>query len=70
MLYEVITQRTGVKLLAETTPIVTAGRKALLLHGDTLCTDDHAYQAFRAQVRNPEWQAAFLARPLAERKVV
>jgi len=67
---EAFAQRTGVKLLAEITPIVTAGRKALLLHGDTLCTDDHAYQAFRAQVRNPEWQAAFLARPLAERKAL
>ncbi|MBI2312567.1 MAG: UDP-2,3-diacylglucosamine diphosphatase [Betaproteobacteria bacterium] len=40
----------------------------LLMHGDTLCTDDAAYQAFRAQVRDPAFQAAFLAKPLAERK--
>jgi len=39
----------------------------VLLHGDTLCTDDREYQAFRAQVRSPAWQAAALARPLAER---
>ncbi|MBL8376663.1 MAG: UDP-2,3-diacylglucosamine diphosphatase [Burkholderiales bacterium] len=43
------------------------GRATLLLHGDTLCTGDLAYQAFRRQVRSPEWQSAFLARPLADR---
>ena len=37
------------------------------MHGDTLCTDDLAYQRFRAQVRSPAWQQAVLARPLAER---
>ncbi|WP_018411474.1 UDP-2,3-diacylglucosamine diphosphatase [Methyloversatilis thermotolerans] len=44
-----------------------AGERTLLLHGDTLCTDDLPYMQFRAMVRNPQWQAAFLARPLAER---
>jgi len=37
------------------------------MHGDLLCTDDVRYQAFRKQVRDPAWQAAFLARPLADR---
>jgi UDP-2,3-diacylglucosamine hydrolase len=45
-----------------------AGTPTLLLHGDTLCTDDVAYQDFRRMVRSPQWQQAFLARPLAERK--
>ena len=46
-----------------------AGAPALLLaHGDALCTDDLAYQAFRRQVRDPAWQAGFLAQPLAARK--
>ncbi len=40
----------------------------LLAHGDALCTDDLAYQAFRRQVRDPAWQAGFLAQPLAARK--
>jgi len=40
----------------------------LLAHGDALCTDDLAYQAFRRQVRDPGWQAGFLAQPLAARK--
>ncbi len=42
----------------------------LLSHGDALCLDDSAYQQFRAQVRSPAWQNAFLARPLAERQSV
>lgn len=40
----------------------------LLAHGDALCTDDLAYQAFRRQVRDPAWQAGFLSQPLAARK--
>lgn len=40
----------------------------LLSHGDALCTDDTAYQAFRRQVRTAEWRDAFLAQPLAERQ--
>ena len=42
--------------------------RILLSHGDALCLDDHDYLAFRAQVRQPEWQAAFLAKPLTERQ--
>lgn len=42
----------------------------ILSHGDALCTDDHAYMAFRQQVRNPAWQAQFLSLPLAQRKAM
>jgi len=44
------------------------GTPTLIMHGDTLCTGDTAYQAFRAQVRAAQWQRDFLAIPLAERK--
>ena len=44
------------------------GERTVLLHGDTLCTDDRAYQAFRSETRTDRWQKAFLARPLAERR--
>ncbi len=60
----------GLTLLAEQHIVEIAGLPVVLVHGDTLCTDDHAYMAFRAQVRNPEWQHTFLARPLAERKAI
>ena len=44
--------------------------RVLLSHGDELCLADTAYQQFRAQVRQPAWQAAFLAKPLAERQAI
>ncbi len=58
---------TGVALLADPTVVDLHGEPTLLAHGDTLCTDDLQYQAFRAQVRDPAWQAATLARSLDER---
>ncbi len=57
----------GAKLLPEAVIADLAGTKTLLLHGDTLCTDDVKYQAFRRTIRSPGWQQVFLARPLPER---
>jgi len=54
----------GATLLAD--PSVIDG--TLLMHGDTLCTDDHDYQAWRRTARSDEWQRSFLAKPLAERR--
>lgn len=42
----------------------------LLSHGDLLCTADLPYQAFRAQVRDPRWQAEFLAKSIADRREI
>jgi UDP-2,3-diacylglucosamine hydrolase len=53
-------RRRGVHLLPESEAIDLYGEPVLLLHGDTLCTDDVDYQAFRAQVRDPAWQARLL----------
>ena len=61
---------TGTEIIADPTVIDLYGRPALLMHGDTLCTDDAPYQAFRAQVREPAWQRAALARPIAERLAI
>jgi UDP-2,3-diacylglucosamine hydrolase len=57
----------GLVLLPETCVIDLYGTPTLLLHGDTLCTDDTEYQAFRKQVRNPGWQAEVLALPVPDR---
>ena len=59
--------RAGMHLLEDPTVIDLHGRPALLMHGDTLCTDDLSYQQFRAQTRDPAWQAQFLAQPLEAR---
>ena len=58
----------GARLLPDPAVINLHGEPALLMHGDLLCTDDAAYQAFRAMVRNPVWQEDFLAQPLAARQ--
>jgi UDP-2,3-diacylglucosamine hydrolase len=58
------------RLLDDPTVLIFAGQRWLLSHGDALCIDDLPYMQFRAQVRSPEWQQAFLARPLAERQAV
>jgi UDP-2,3-diacylglucosamine hydrolase len=44
------------------------GRPTLLMHGDTLCTDDIAYQTVRGQVRTPQWKAQIMAMPLEARR--
>ncbi|MBL8522231.1 MAG: UDP-2,3-diacylglucosamine diphosphatase [Betaproteobacteria bacterium] len=60
----------GLNLLDDPTSIAVDGKSLLLMHGDTLCTDDVAYQEFRHQVRDPSWQAAILAKPYAEREAL
>jgi UDP-2,3-diacylglucosamine hydrolase len=59
--------RIGISIVTEPLPIKLGDQQALLIHGDTLCTDDHDYQAFRKMVREPEWKAEFLSKPLTER---
>jgi len=44
------------------------GERALLMHGDSLCTDDIEYMAFREQARNPTWQQQLLSQPLNVRR--
>ncbi len=58
----------NLRLLPDMTVIHIGGKRTLLLHGDTLCTDDHAYLAFRSEVRTRQWSDTFLSRPLDERK--
>ena len=60
-------RRAGIAILPDPAVVVLHGKPTLLMHGDTLCTDDVAYEAFRAQTRNPDWQARFLAQPLVAR---
>lgn len=57
----------GATRIEDPTVVDLHGVPTLLMHGDVLCTDDHAYMAFRAQVRNPKVQAQFLSLPVAMR---
>jgi UDP-2,3-diacylglucosamine hydrolase len=60
-------RRAGMTILPDPAVVVLHGKPTLLMHGDLLCTDDTAYQQFRAQTRDPAWQARFLAQPLPAR---
>lgn len=60
-------EATGGSLLPELQVVDLYGQPTLLMHGDTLCTDDLDYQRFRRLVRDPAWQADFLSRPLPQR---
>ena len=59
--------RAGMRLLPDACVLDIGGVSTLLLHGDTLCTDDVAYQSFRRQVRDPAWIDGFLQKPVAQR---
>lgn len=60
-------EQCGMTLMPEQLVVNLHGRPTLLLHGDTLCTDDVEYQAFRQQVRNPVFQTMFLNLPIDQR---
>ncbi|NNF51894.1 MAG: UDP-2,3-diacylglucosamine diphosphatase [Gammaproteobacteria bacterium] len=57
----------GCTLLPDPCRVSLHGSEVLLMHGDTLCTDDVEYQAFREMTRDPSWQQQFLSLPLAQR---
>src|SRR5262245_7914554 len=59
---------TGAKLLADPSVHEIQGVRTLLMHGDTLCTDDLDYQNWRRIARSEAWQREFLGKSLAERR--
>lgn len=63
-------RRARCTLLDDPTVLIYGNRRWLLSHGDALCLDDRDYMAFRAQVRTPSWQQAFLAQALAQRRQI
>ncbi len=68
LLGDAYARRAGMTLLPDPSVVLVGGQPVLLMHGDTLCTDDAPYQSFRCQSHSPEWQRAFLARPVGERQ--
>jgi UDP-2,3-diacylglucosamine hydrolase len=59
--------QTGGQLLDDPAVVELSGVRTLLMHGDTLCSDDADYQDWRRVARSDKWQREFLSRPLAER---
>ncbi len=60
----------GTQMMDESTVISIHGRRALLMHGDELCTDDVKYQRFRRMVRHHRRQALFLKLPAGMRQAI
>jgi UDP-2,3-diacylglucosamine hydrolase len=70
LLGEAFASRVGMTLLDEPLLLQLGQLRVALLHGDSLCTDDHNYQAFRSMVRERRWKDDFLAKPLLERQQI
>ena len=68
LLGEEFTRRSRAEAIADPVLLELYGTRTLIMHGDTLCTDDVEYQKFRTYARNPENQAKFLDQPIAKRK--
>lgn len=62
-----LAERCHFQLIDEPHKIKIHNHEALLMHGDTLCTDDIEYQQFRQMVRSPQWKQEILSKSLEER---
>ncbi|PSV13726.1 UDP-2,3-diacylglucosamine diphosphatase [Photobacterium leiognathi] len=60
-------QQTGIQLLPEHSVVDLYGKPTLILHGDTLCIEDEAYQRYRKKVHNKFIQWLFFRIPLSKR---
>lgn len=64
-------QASGCRLIPDLYHLQTGSKKnsqaILLSHGDIFCSDDKEYMKFRQMVREPLWQAEFLAKSITER---
>ncbi|MFV2003690.1 MAG: UDP-2,3-diacylglucosamine diphosphatase [Gammaproteobacteria bacterium] len=67
MIGEALADRCHFEIIQDPHKITIQGQQALLMHGDTLCTDDVEYQKFRQMVRNPLWKQQILSKSLEER---
>jgi len=61
-------KKANMNLLPEIDTIDLYGRHVVIMHGDTLCTHDIDYQAFRKKSRSWWWQMAVKSLPLFLRK--
>ncbi len=71
LISEQFMQHYGVHYIKQDSRIIDVlGVPTMIMHGDTLCTDDIAYQQFRTLVRSEKWQAEFLNKTIEERLAI
>ena len=63
-------QRSGCRLLPDPVLLQAGDLRAVLSHGDLLCTADRGYQHFRHFTRKPSVQQRFLALPQSTRRAL
>jgi len=63
-------QKSAMTLLPEIDLIDLYGQEVVIMHGDTLCTRDIAYQKFRKKSRSWWWQTIIKSLPLFVRKKI
>lgn len=63
-------KQAGMQLLPEVTLIDLYHKPVVIMHGDTLCTRDIGYQAFRKKSRSWWWQAMIKSLPLFVRRKI
>lgn len=61
-------EASGARFLDDPKVVEIDGKPVLLMHGDTLCTDDADYQGWRATARSEAWQQDFLSKSLPDRR--
>jgi len=62
--------RCGCSLIDDPHEIDLFGERVLLVHGDSLCTDDTEHQEFRDLVRTPNWRDEFLSKTIEQRDAI
>jgi len=67
---EQLATQCGIHLLPDPSCKTLHGHELLLMHGDSLCTGDDEYMAFRAQIQNPATAALLMSKPLEERRQI
>lgn len=67
-LNEDFARATGCELIDDPSEIVLDGKKVLIMHGDSLCTDDVKYQNWRRFITNPFVKWIYSIMPLVLRK--
>ena len=70
LLGEAFASEVCISLLPDPYTLDINGQKAILSHGDFLCTDDNDYIDFRNKVRSEEWQKDFLSKSINERNEI
>ncbi|UUO22782.1 UDP-2,3-diacylglucosamine diphosphatase [Colwellia sp. M166] len=63
-------KQSGMELLPEITLIDLYNKPVVIMHGDTLCTRDVGYQAFRKKSRSWWWQTMIKSLPLFVRRKI